>query len=148
MTFYDRAAIFSPALVRLLARDGKYGEPLDTLRIQRDCNGLFSHFEIEALSQATSWKGIDIERMQAFTVACGIDLCDSKTMRRVTDYFRKDPTFKYLMRSKRWGDYYRPLLIKWRKSYGIVTATTPTGLWAPLRKLLIRLNPLINAQAQ
>jgi hypothetical protein len=147
MTYYDRAASFKPALVRLLARDRRYGKAMTSDEVWLRCPTL-ARAEVEAISQSTSWKGIDLDHIREFTQACNVDLTDSATMRRMTDYLRKGakgkgPTFKYLVASPGWSDYFYPLLIKWRKSYGVVTADNPPGLWKPLRKLLIRLNPLI-----
>lgn len=142
MNFYQRCSVFSPALVRLLARNRKHGKAMTNTEIFLRASHLTPFF-IESISQCTSWKGIDLDNIRDFTCACNVDLTDTATMRRMYDTLRKDTNFSRLIAHPEWDTYFKPLLIKWRKSYGVVTTTTPAGLWSPLRRLLIRLNPLI-----
>ena len=43
--------------------------------------------------------------------------------------------------STEWKTYWLPLMIRWRKSHGVVNKNST--LWPPLRDLLMRMNPLI-----
>lgn len=70
-----------------------------------------------SLSHCTNWAGVDIYQLKAFSQACGVDLFNSKDMRRVTDYIRKRPSFRYLKASGEWDVFYKPLVVKWVSHY-------------------------------
>ena len=113
MTFWKRAELMPPILVRLLART-KHGPPLQSLEIA-DRSGLPVP-TMDLLSKSTSWIGWDFPTARRFLVACGCDFCDRKHMRRVDAYSRSKPTWQYLRKSPEWKQYYEPLLRRWRAS--------------------------------
>jgi hypothetical protein len=140
MTFTERARTYPPILVRLLARDGSYGRPLYLHEISSRA-GLGPEWII-TLSERTTWNEVPFYTMLAFLRGCDLSFEDRLVTRRMDDYIVKGPTFKYLRSSDYWRDLYKPMMINWRKSYGIVMPDTP-NIWPPLRRLLIRLNPLL-----
>lgn len=145
MKFYQAAQSFPPILVRLLARH-KGGKPLTTeaISILSGMSGrAISEHEVEALSKATSWAGVQADTMFAYLKGCGLVFDDTTAMRRVTDYLRKNPNFEYLRKSPEWETYYKPMLIRWRSSY-IVGCQLPT--YPPVRDLVIRLTPILKTK--
>jgi len=136
LSITQKAERFPPILCRLLARK-RYGRPMTLLEIA-EASHMTPH-EVESLSQSTTWEGVDIFRLKAFTSACGVDFDDSKQLRRAEDYLSKQPTFRYLRSSTEWTTYYLPLLKRLRRSYG---ESPSQKLWPPLRALLVRLNLL------
>jgi hypothetical protein len=145
MNFFAASQSFPPILCRLLARH-KGGSPLTNLEIAvaswRDCafEGRLNSFDIFTISKRCSWDEIPFADAVSFMRGCGIMLDDAKAMRRVTDYLRKKPNLEYLRRSPEWESYYRPLLVRWRSTYG---KEIPTGIYKPVRELLIRLTPIL-----
>lgn len=142
MNFYQRSSIFTPCLVRLLARK-KGGRPLTQAEIYQ-ASGL-SGLRIALISEMTSWDQVDLPTMRAFTTACGIDLCNRQQLKKAVTYIKfcarpRSMAFEYLRRDPLWLDYYRPLIDTWRSSYG--TVTKQSDIWPPLRALLMRI-PLI-----
>lgn len=133
--------IFPPILVRLLARDGKYGKAMTSERIAERANMLV--WDIEALAHSTDWSRVQFGYMTRFLGACNFDFDDTEQMRRVFDYLRKNPNLTHIRKSELWDDYYKPMLIRWRRSCGMVTDLQPWYYPPPLRALLIRLNPLL-----
>ena len=114
MNYYTKSERYSPILCRLLARE-RYGRPLSTDELATK-SGL-TKYEIEAISQETSWNNVKLDIVRRFTAACGTDFTSRSDMRRVSDYMRKKPTFAYLKRSPDFKEYYLPLIIKWRDKY-------------------------------
>lgn len=139
MKLTERLEIFRPILVRLMARDGIYGGPMDNFDIARNAGMLEP--AVEAISRSIAWDGIEVYQMIHFCRACGIDMDNTVSLRRACDYLRKNPSFSHIRKTGAWETYYKPLMIKWRKSYGIVKPDA--DIWPPLRRLLIRLNPLL-----
>lgn len=144
MTFIERTDIFSPPLVRLLARE-KNGKPLTTAVIA-GMSGLSPH-RVELIAETERWDDIRFEDMCRFLFGCGLKgLDDGKTLHRLYCYLRfagrpKTIPFRYLRNDPSWKTYYLPLIIKWRKSYGDIT--NQPNIYRPLRQLLLRLTPLI-----
>lgn len=103
---------YPPILVRLLAR-GSRGGPLSAQQIAMR-NPLFP-YEVEAISQQTSWAGVPVDKAIAFLKACGVDFADRRQMRRIRQRLLKEPKtpggrFAYLKRSPEWESYFKPLL--------------------------------------
>jgi hypothetical protein len=120
-TFWQRCIDYPPCLVRLLARH-PYGKPLTTIEIQalsypnyigRAMSEALSAPMIEALSSELGWGGIAVMNAAQFMRGCSVDFCNPDHMRRVDDYLRKKPTFRYLRASPQWEDYYKPLMKRW-----------------------------------
>ncbi len=139
--FYDRISRFPPCLVRLLARHETEYRPLTNTEIAARTNGVLGPWPVAVLSNTTSWDGIELAKLRAFTRACRCDFDNAKDMRRVEDYIRKSPTFRYVRLSPDYDQQFKPLFVSWRKSYGVIEPTA--DIWPPLRRLLIRLNPLL-----
>lgn len=112
MKFWKKIDRFPPVACRLLARH-KYGKPLSSQEIAVS-SGL-SILRVEAISDQTSWRGIDVLELRAFTEACGIHLEDHAKMKRIEQYIARAPKFTYLKRSSLWESYYAPLFRKWIK---------------------------------
>ena len=120
--FLVRANRFPPIFVRLLARHHPWGKPITTIEIA-DRSGL-SPARVDAISQCTDWRGIDILEMSAFTKACECDLFSRRDMKRIQNYLqgaktnghRSPPSFAYLKKDPDWLPYYRPLLQRYRES--------------------------------
>ena len=114
MTFYERSKHYPPCLVRILARH-KHGDPLTTKEIAQ-ASGM-DEVMVEVISHSTAWSHIDISMMERFLKGCGIDFCNAEDGRRVDDYLRHTPSFKYLRSSKMWEPYYKPMMMMWMNSY-------------------------------
>ncbi len=143
MTFWQRSEIYSPCLVRMLARkSGGRGTGKRPMTWMEICDrSTLGPAQIEAVSQSTDWNQIELPLMQDFLIGCGVDFCDRSQMHRADEYLRSRPRFEHLHRSPEWKAYWLPLMIRWRKSHGDITKTS--DVWPPLRDLLIRLNPLL-----
>ena len=135
MNFWARSEIYSPALVRLLARK-KGGRPLTWIEIC-DQSIILTPPQVEAFSQATKWHDIPLAEMRAYLEGCGLDFCNWSQCHRADEYLKSRPNFEHLRKSSDWKTYWLPLLIRWRRSHGSVTKTS--DIWPPLRDLLIRL---------
>lgn len=115
MKFWDKADLFAPVLVRLLARRSPGGPPLTNAEIA-ELSGL-SVFQIAAISQQVNWTGIDLATMRRFLAACGLDLEDAKAVKRARTYLRGKvkngmrihPRFSDFQRSPQWETEFRPL---------------------------------------
>lgn len=119
--YWTRVRRFSPILCRLLARH-RYGKPLTTNEITMRCF-LLSSWQVEQLSQATSWEGVSLDHFREFTQATGVDPSDAQAMRRIEDYLASKPKFSFLKRDHNlWKQYYRPLMQRWLNAQ----AATPT----------------------
>lgn len=138
MTFWQRSKLFSPALIRLLARSKRYGAPISAVEIAQR-SGLH-RVMVEGISQNCDWESIDLPTMQLFTQACHFDFCATADMRRAEDYLRRKPSFRHLRTSPDWKSFYLPLMTTWRRSYPPVP---PSDTWPPIRNLLVRLNYLL-----
>jgi hypothetical protein len=128
-SFWKRLEIYPPILVRLLSRHPR-GEPLSTAEIAAS-SGLTT-YQVEALSWATSWRGIDIETFRKFTQACNLDLTNSRQMKRVTVYLngkkqrngeRIPCPFRYLKKHREWPTYYLPMMASFHRSKIMARAT-------------------------
>lgn len=118
--FWARVERYSPILVRLLARD-EHGYALSIDEISK-ASGL-PPMEVYYLSEQTSWHGVDIWTMKAFTTACRMSLTDRTQMKRADVYLRGytanpghriAPAFLHLRKDQRlWTNYFRPLLKKY-----------------------------------
>lgn len=118
--FFDR---HPPILIRLLAKRNK-AEPLSTEEISR-ASGL-SLYEVEVLSQSTSWDGIPlIPTAKAYLTGCKIDPTNRPQMKRLAVYLagkttkegvRLSPTWTYLRRNALWKTYYAPLVQRFLQS--------------------------------
>jgi hypothetical protein len=149
MNFFQRTQSFPPILLRLLARH-KGGKPLTCHEIAERsgqpldiCNTL-STMEVMEMAKQTNWKGIGALEMFSFMRGCNLMLDDTATMRRVSDYLRKNPNFEYLRVSPDWESYYKPLMIIWRSSYGDGHISgQPLPTYPPVRELVKRLTPIM-----
>jgi hypothetical protein len=143
MTFIERTDIFRPPLVRLLARH-KSGKALTTQEISTKCQ--MPAYQIQAIADMADWNGVMFGDLCKFCDGCGLgNLEDGETMHRTYNYIRfaaRPGTipFRYLKNDQDWESYYKPLIIRWRKIYGRQIEGVP---WAPVRKLLVRLTPLV-----
>jgi hypothetical protein len=144
-TFWEYAYSYPPCLVRLLARH-PYGKPLTDAEIC-DSPGWtqyrFNEFLVHNLSRLTRWDDVSFYDMRRFLQGCKLDFCNPEQMRRVSDYLRKRPTFRYLRASPLWGSYYEPLMKTWRRSYPL---DPPKDLDPAVRALLVRLTPLLTTK--
>lgn len=109
---WERLEKYPPVLCRLLARLPK-GRPLSNHEIATR-SGL-SHYQVEAISRQTDWRGVDLPTARAFMVACNTDLSNREHCRRIWMYLKTQPRnpskrFGYLRRSPDWGGYYLPLI--------------------------------------
>jgi hypothetical protein len=71
--------------------------------------------QVEAISQQTDWRGIDLPTARRFMVGCNCDLTDRETNKRIVAYLRSGSKkrvsrFPYLRKSERWEAYYLPLV--------------------------------------
>lgn len=110
MKTHDLIKSFPPILVRLLARH-KGGGPLSDQGISMLC-GLEIHL-VRYISQQTSWESVNLVHAYDFCLGCMLSLDDAVAWRRVTDYLRKRPTFRYLRTSTEWQTLYAPMLKRW-----------------------------------
>lgn len=97
-------------------------------------------YEVTELSSRTDWHGVTLDDSAKFMRGCGLNLEHAQSLRRVTDYLSKRPTFRYLRTSPQWASYYQPLLKRWRCAYPV---NPPQDLAPHIRALLIRLTPLL-----
>ena len=116
--FWQRVNDFPPFLVRILCHH-KWGAPLTANEISERTKGALTPYQIEALSDSMTWKGVDLETFHVFTSACGLDLFDARAIKRAEQYLqrrpsfkgnRKPPQFRYLRLSKDWHTYWKPRL--------------------------------------
>lgn len=84
MTLLEQADQFPPILCRYLARK-KHGYHPMSVRDIAAASGL-SKSKVAELSDRTSWRGIAIEDVVAFSLACGVDL---QRPSRVMEYIRR-----------------------------------------------------------
>jgi hypothetical protein len=144
MNFWEKANTFRPPLVRMMARKGN--RPMTAIEVA-DASIYLMPATVEAITQSLDWRGIDIHQMQSYLVACNMDFCDigvGGDMRRAENYFKRTngrPQFDHLRRSPEWKTYWKPLMTRWRRGYGVVTANS--DIWPPLRDALMRLTILI-----
>ena len=87
MTLLEKANQFPPCVCRFLARKKCGQAPMSSREIAA-LAGL-SKARVDSLSLLSSWKGIPIDTVAAFSKACGVDLLRPAAAR------------KYLKRSKR-----------------------------------------------
>lgn len=119
-----RLDLFTPILVRLLARHPR-GHPLTTAEIA-DRSGLLP-MQVETLSWATSWDGVDLPTFRSFTQACNLDILNAVQAKRNEAYLngqtvngvRQPPQFLYLKRDKNWETYYKPMMARYIESVRI-----------------------------
>lgn len=112
---------FPPILCRILAKH-RYGSPLSTHELATRLG--WTPAKVEAFSQSTSWRGIDVFDMLAFMAACQLDFSNHAQVKRVKTYLRGKkrngsrvaPTYMYLRRSPLWQSYYLPLVKRWAES--------------------------------
>ena len=137
MTFEQRIHSFPPILVRLLARFPD-GTPMSLEEIA--LNGDFTHYEAMAIASCTSWDGISVSDMIQFTAACRVDFCRGNC-HTTDEYLRRQASrrnaFDDLIASDKEN---ARLIAKWRRAYPEVP---PITLWPPIRRLLVRLTPLL-----
>ena len=138
LSFWDRAHIYTPPLVRMMAR--KNGQPMDFMDLC-DKSVVLDPVTVETVTKSPSWDGVHFETMREFLAAAGMDFCDWPSMHRADEYIRNGPTFIHLRRAPDWKTYWLPLMIRWRKGYGIVSKTSP--VWPPLRELLMKTNLIL-----
>ena len=134
MNFYERLEIYPPILIRLMARSK--GKPMTWIQICNNSPSLTPPV-VEMLSQSTSWDGISVESMREFTIATGCDFTSFEQMKRLDNYIASNPRLRHIQKSPDFKHYYRPMLVKWRKS------VHPEQVrWEPMRQFIIRLTPL------
>lgn len=113
ISLWQRIEERPPILVRMMARH-RHGPPLTNAEIAA-ASGL-APYQVAELSFATSWRGVDIYTMKAFTIACGMDFTDRQQWKRTSAYLdrvlRGDFNFKYLRTSPDWKTLYEPMLAK------------------------------------
>lgn len=122
-TFWKRVERFPPILCRLLARK-PYGRPLTDTEIAQKAG--LSTYQVCTLAQSADWRGVDIYTMRSFMQACGININDHNSIRRVENYLagklvngtRLAPAFSYLKRSPEWTTIFKPTLKRWLQSQG------------------------------
>jgi hypothetical protein len=84
MTIFEKAEAFPPAICRYLARKSNGHRPM-SVRDIAIASGL-SKSKVADLSLKTTWKGVSIDTVVAFSQACGVDLMRPHL---VTEYLRK-----------------------------------------------------------
>ena len=114
MKFWERVNQYPPIACRIFARH-KFGRPMSSKEIAV-ASGL-TILRVEAISELTSWKGVDVLEMQAFTEACGMDFTSARVMKRFDYYVARSPKFLHLRKSELWEDYYKKLLKRWMEHY-------------------------------
>ena len=113
--FWKRIERFPPILLRLLARH-PHGQPLTGQEIAK--NSGLTDWQVNSLSWSTTWEGVDIYQLRNFMIGCGVDLTNSRQMKRIEVYLRGrmqngqriPPQFTYLKRHPWWSEYYQPLM--------------------------------------
>jgi hypothetical protein len=112
--FWARLNRFSPLLCRLLARVPR-GRPLESTEIA-ERSGL-SVSQVDAISQQTDWRGIDLPTAHQFMLACDTDLSNRQHCRRMRMFLKSQPKhregrFQHLKRSPNWKVTFLPLLVR------------------------------------
>lgn len=112
-----------------------------------------SQLRCALISESMSWDEIPVSDMKRFLTATRCDPENRQQFKRIGDYLKgrrmnsqgkkrlRQPSFGHLRRSPDWKNYYLPLLVKWRRHYGPVTAQA--DIWPPVRELLIKYSPLL-----
>lgn len=104
---------FSPVVCRLLARriiNHNHVVPLTDEEI-RDTSGL-AMADVKSLSYTPSWHGVPVDKLVAFTKACGVDFDNRQALQRhskMMDGMR----FAYLRRSPMWRTHFQPMFREW-----------------------------------
>lgn len=109
MTFWIKSKDFCPAIVRCLARHPR-GDALTAAEIAQR-SGLSVEL-INAISQQTSWHGIDLPTMQKYLVGCGLDFENRRQMKRANAYRGRPITWRHLKRLPDWSSFWVPLIKK------------------------------------
>ena len=66
--------------------------------------------EVQSLSWLASWDTVPFGKVQRFSEACGIVICDRAVLRMQSAYIRRGAPFKYLKRSADWERVYKPMI--------------------------------------
>jgi hypothetical protein len=113
LTLSQKAARFSPAVCRLLARKTVNHNHVVALTDEeiRDASGL-SLADVKALSYTASWSNVPLQKLILFTKACGVDFDDRKALQRHSKMM-DGRRFAYLRRSPMWGTHFQPIFKEW-----------------------------------
>lgn len=84
MTILDIAEKFPPCVCRYLARKNHGHKPM-TVRDIAEKSGL-GKSTVAKLSLLRTWKGVSIDTVVSFSLACGVDLLNPH---KVTEYLRR-----------------------------------------------------------
>ena len=113
MNIWAKLEFFPPAVCRLLARTVSSGKsvvrPKTAEEIAQD-SGL-PVTEVQSLSWKTSWDDVPVTKVKAFSLGCGVDFSNPKSMHRQTVYLSSSPSWSYLKKSDDWHSLYKPLIL-------------------------------------
>lgn len=125
MTFTQLAKKYPPILCRLLAS----GTGLCNNRVLFNTESIASFskkltvFEVQLMSNLTSWDDVPYSKMLAFLKGCNIDFTDWRRMNNVNTYLARQASgaspWSSLRRSGEWLTYYEPLLKRYAASLTI-----------------------------
>jgi hypothetical protein len=112
LTLRQKLDRFPPVVCRLLARrqlSATSSLALTDEAIVVASNRALTVADVKGLSWAKSWGGVPVEKVIAFTNACGVDFDDHKALKR--NWHRVQiGTGSHLLRSPLWRDYFRHLV--------------------------------------
>lgn len=113
-SFWQRAENFPPILCRLLARENHGGHPAPMTDEAIASRSGLTIYRVNAISNSLSWADVELHAMRQFLIACELDFCDAKQMKRLTMYMRRG-RLAYLRRSPNWTTQFEPLLQRWHR---------------------------------
>lgn len=109
---WQRLDVLPPCAVRLLAKKGN-AIPLAEQAMTDDeisqASGLHPA-TVRLISFRLDWLGVDLPVARAFLKACGVDVTSESDMRRVRDYMKGKPKWKYLTHSPQFNTTFKPLM--------------------------------------
>jgi hypothetical protein len=117
-TFWAYVLYYPPIACRLLARtEGRRPKALTNSEIADDSvtddfpQGLPAH-TVKGLEWRTTWSGVDLPTMRAFTVGCRMDFENPDHMRRARQYLMKRLLTRahFLKNSPEWTTKYLPMM--------------------------------------
>jgi hypothetical protein len=133
LKYEKRLATYPPILVRLCTtRHGSDAELVEG-------SGL-TIAEWKGIEYRTSWRGVGVPEHFAFLKACGIDLENRRTYRRL-EWMRKNGSFRHLHTSELWEPQFREMVEIYLESIERTEHTAKHGEDEALARRIVALFP-------
>ncbi len=102
MTFWQKLDSLPPVAIRLLAKNADGSAMTDeTIRARAG----IPLAAVKRLSYLPSWDDVRIYEARKFLLGCNCDLTDTRRVRVLNQYLRRDPKFTHLRKSPRFPEF-------------------------------------------